>query len=78
MLEKIDEWKQELEDTYEKMEDTEQNETCVYQIKDLEKLVDKVKDEYFRVMATPKPKEKKKEKEDTKEKDTEADEEEEL
>ena len=46
---------------YEKMEDTPQNESCVFQIKDMQKLVEKIKDQYFKVMATPKPKKEKKE-----------------
>ena len=37
------------------MEDTAQNESCIFQIKDIEKIVERAKDEYFRVMATPKP-----------------------
>lgn len=66
---------------YENMEDTPQNQSCVFQIKDIEKLVDKVKDQYFKVMATPKPKKEKKDekdKEDEKDKKEEADQTEEL
>lgn len=42
------------------MEDTPQNESCVFGVKDMEKIVEKVKDEYFKVMAIPKPKKEKK------------------
>ena len=49
---------------YEKMMDTNKNENPIYLTKDFNKVVEKGKDKYFKLMATQKPKkEEKKDKE---------------
>ena len=48
-----------------KMKETPQNETPIFHIKDFSKVTEKAKDDYYKVMATPKPK--KEEKKDEKE-----------
>ena len=41
---------------YEKMTQAQKNENPIYAIKDFQRVIDRAKDEYFKLMSTQKPK----------------------
>ena len=61
LQERIDGYEKELDDMLQAMKDTEKNETPIFHIKDFSKATEKAKEDYFKVMATPKPKKETKE-----------------
>ena len=61
LLERIDGYEKELDEMLQTMKETAKNETPIFHIKDFSKATEKAKEDYFKVMATPKPKKETKE-----------------